>query len=162
MKRAKPQGWGPFQPGTLPADALDVDVLMRKHGIDREMAQRCVDRMRRETIMMNNRYQVNMIDVGEPFGPEVGMVRWLSIKRRDKAPIHDWRDLQRIKSELVGAECEAVELYPAESRVVDTANQFHLWVIVDPTVRLPLGFVDGRVVTGPEEAAAVGARQRAL
>jgi hypothetical protein len=37
--------------------------------------------------------------------------------------VHDWRDLQRIKNQLVGPECEAVELYPAESRKVDTANQ---------------------------------------
>lgn len=85
---------------------------------------------------------------------------WLSIKRRDREPIHDWRDLQRIKSELVGAECEAVELYPAESRVVDTANQYHLWVIAEPGVRFPIGFNDGRVLTDPKLAAAVGARQR--
>jgi hypothetical protein len=54
--------------------------------------------------------------------------------------VHDWRDLQRIKNELVGPECEAVELYPAESRLVDTANQYHLWADADPTYRFGLGF----------------------
>jgi hypothetical protein len=40
---------------------------------------------------------------------------WLSIKRRDKAPIDTdhWRVLQRIKNEIVGPEHEAVEVYPA-------------------------------------------------
>ena len=67
----------------------------------------------------------------------------LSIKRRDKAPIHDWRDLQQIKNVIVGTDYEAVELYPAEERVVDTANQYHLWVMNDPTYRFPFGFNQG-------------------
>jgi hypothetical protein len=71
----------------------------------------------------------------------------LSIKRLDRECVHDWRELQQIKSELVGPENEAVELYPAESRVVDTANQFHLWVASDPGYRFPFGFNAGRVVT---------------
>ena len=41
--------------------------------------------------------------------------------------IHDWRHFQLIKNELVGEEIEAIELYPAESRLHDTANQFHLF-----------------------------------
>lgn len=65
---------------------------------------------------------------------------WLSIKRNDQAPIKDWRDFQEIKNQIVGYENEAVELYPAESRLVDTANQYHLWVIKDPTFRFPFGF----------------------
>ena len=67
----------------------------------------------------------------------------LSIKYFDKRPIHDWRILQRIKNELVGEECEAIELYPAESRVVDTANQYHLFVFTDPEIRVPCGWTTG-------------------
>jgi hypothetical protein len=70
----------------------------------------------------------------------------LSIKRNDQKPIHDWRDLQRIKNELVGKENEGIELYPAESRVIDTANQFHLWVMADPAQRIEVGFFGGRHV----------------
>lgn len=40
---------------------------------------------------------------------------------------HDWRDFQRIKNDIVGAEWEAVELYPAESRLIDTSNYFYLF-----------------------------------
>ena len=81
------------------------------------------------------------------------------IKRRDKAPVHDWRDLQVIKNLIVGPEHEGFEIYPAESRLVDTANQYHVFVFLDPKVRLPVGFRT-REVTGAEQAAAVGARQR--
>lgn len=108
---------------------------------------------------LNNLYQVEVRDAdvrGEDWPPML----WLSIKRRDKNPIHDWRDLQRIKSEIVGPDCEGVEIYPAESRLVDSANQYHLWVIREPGIRFPFGFFDGRQVMGPEDAAKMGAKQR--
>lgn len=80
---------------------------------------------------------------------------WLSIRRLDRAPCRDWRDFQRIKNQLVGPECEAVELYPAESRLVDTANQFWLWCSNDPTFRYPIGFDAGRTVTSESGAGSV-------
>lgn len=82
----------------------------------------------------------------------------LSIKRNNRAPIRDWRVFQRIKNELCGPEREGVEIYPAESRLVDEANQYHLWVLPDG-VQLPFGFED-RFVSSPATAAAVGAQQR--
>ena len=51
----------------------------------------------------------------------------LSIRNADRSARHDWRDFQRIKNQLAGPEWEAVEIYPAESRLVDAANQYHLW-----------------------------------
>ena len=80
----------------------------------------------------------------------------LSIKRNDRQSIHDWRDLQRIKNELFGPEYEAIELYPAESRLVDEANQYHLWVIADESVKFPFGFADRIVAEKP----GLGAVQR--
>jgi hypothetical protein len=61
----------------------------------------------------------------------------LSIKRNDKKPIREWRDLLRIKNTLVGEEVEAVELFPAMSRLIDEANQYHLWCI--PNYTFPFG-----------------------
>ncbi|MDR3404310.1 MAG: hypothetical protein P4L99_17560 [Chthoniobacter sp.] len=69
----------------------------------------------------------------------------LDIAPLDGQPRASWREFQRIKNELVGPECEAVELYPAESRLVDTANQYHLWVNPDPRFRFPFGY-DRRIV----------------
>jgi hypothetical protein len=85
-----------------------------------------------------------------PNDPGMPVLVHLSIKRNDRAPIHDWRHLQQIKNELVGPECEGIEMYPAESRVVDTANQYHLWVFKDPSFRLPLGFATGKKLNADE------------
>lgn len=94
-----------------------------------------------EQIFINNRYQVHVRPMGD------GGMYHLSIRRMDRQPIHDWRDLQEIKNQLLGPECEAVEIYPAESRKVDSANQYHLWGVKDPTYRFPFGFDAGRMVS---------------
>ncbi|MCX6500795.1 MAG: hypothetical protein NTU93_18680 [Arthrobacter sp.] len=87
----------------------------------------------------NETYQVQVRPLGR------GWVH-LSIKRTDKQPVHDWRDLQAIKNQLVGPECEGLEIYPAESRLVDSANQYHLWVNSNHEDRIPFGFDEGRLV----------------
>lgn len=91
-----------------------------------------------DRIFLNSRYQVN---VREFVHPTLGPVCHLSIKTRDRSPRHDWRDFQRIKNELCGEECEGIELYPAESRLVDSSNQYHLWVFATD-VRVPVGFTE--------------------
>lgn len=113
-----------------------------------------------ERFVTNGLYNVHIVEV-EQLSDEAPPVTWLSICRIDRKTVRDWRDLQRIKNELVGEECEAVEIYPAESRLVDTSNQFHLWVMSDSRFRFPWGF-DERMVTTPEETAELspGAVQR--
>lgn len=111
-------------------------------------------------VYRNDRYQV-FVRPMEPFAPEMPAMVHASISRIDRAACHDWRDLQRIKNDIFGPECEAVELYPAETRLVDAANQYHLWVIPDPKLRFPFGF--SRRATSdeiPAEAALSNARQR--
>ena len=107
----------------------------------------------------NSRYQVWVYrgdSVPHDFGTEM---IWLAIKRLDKEPIHDWRDLQRIKNELVGEENEAMELYPKESRLVDECNQFHLWVFADENKYFPVGW-KSRKVGGKKSAEKIGGKQR--
>jgi len=106
-------------------------------------------------LWVNDRYVVSVTRHPD------GWVRLLSIRRQDRLPDVPWRHLQRIKNQLAGDEAEALELFPAESRLVDTANQRWLWCI-PPGEKFPVGFDDGRVVSGPEEAARVGAVQAAL
>lgn len=57
---------------------------------------------------------------------------YLSIKRLDILPIHNWRHMQQIKNDICGDEREGIEIYPAMSRIVDTCNQYHLWVFREP------------------------------
>ena len=75
---------------------------------------------------------------------------WLSIRNRDGSPLRDWRDYQRIKNELVDPEWEGVEVYPAESRLVDTTDTFHLWVFPKPLFTLPLNFQQRQVSEGAD------------
>ena len=45
---------------------------------------------------------------------------------------------QEIKNQLVSPDCEAVEIYPNEDRLIDTANQYHLFVF-PLKYKLPFG-----------------------
>jgi len=149
----------PFEHATLPPEALDVHAMAARYGLSETTAASQIERLRGQAIYMNDRYQVNVEIERAPFGEGTSDVAWLSIKRRDRAPVHDWRELQQIKNMIVGEAHEGFELYPAESRLVDTANQYHLWVFMDPGVRLPVGY-RSREVLGAADAAAVGAGQR--
>jgi hypothetical protein len=89
------------------------------------------------TTYANSRYmvEVNRIErVNQP------TLIWLSIKDLWRSARHDWRDFQRIKNELIGSEEEAIEIYPAESRLQDTANQFHLWCVEG--LQVSLGYIE--------------------
>jgi hypothetical protein len=85
------------------------------------------------------RWKNDLYVVGLRRGYDTDLV-WLTIRRCDgKAIYRDWRDFQAIKNQLIGEECEAIELYPAESRLLDAANQYHLYGIADPSFRFPVG-----------------------
>lgn len=101
-------------------------------------------------IYSNGIYEVWVVE--NVAGPDFPKMNWLSIKRYDRAPIRDWRELQRIKNELVGKDYEAVELFPAESRKVDSSNQYHLWVLAKKGLKFPFGYTYRDVLT-PEELA---------
>jgi hypothetical protein len=108
----------------------------------------------------NSIYTVFVHDVPQPEGwPEM---LTLSIRMHTRDVIRDWRDLQRIKNEVIGPENEAVELFPAESRLVDSANQFHLWVLKDPKARFPFGFTVRAVTDGTSKPDFMGAVQRKM
>jgi hypothetical protein len=118
----------------------------------------------RSTIWINDKYQVVRKLLPAKEQNLIADVYWLSIKRLDKEPIHDWRDLQQIKNELVDPEIEMWECYPKESQLVDTANQYHLWGFATTTKIIPFGFTDGRKVIDhdPEIEKATNTKQRKL
>ena len=90
-----------------------------------------------------------------------GKCTYLSIKRKDKKAIHDWRHFQQIKNELVGTEVEAMEMYPAESRLHDTVNQYHLFCLPKGT-SLKFGWFDRNVDYTPQEGGYNKPGQRGL
>lgn len=133
--------WRPFEEATPYRDGVDMSDELKEFG---------------ETFYANSHYlvfrrELRSTDPDQP--PQIH----LSMRTVENDARHDWREMQRVKNELAGPDWEAVELYPAESRVVDQANQYHLWCFA---FRLPFGFDEGEKRATPEEAAAVGATQR--
>lgn len=118
-----------------------------------KQARRLYEQMKKEVLYRSEYYQV-AIDKSPTHGFN-GMIIWhLSIKRNDKAPIMDWRDLQDIKNKLCGVECEAIQLFPAESRCVDSANQYHLWAFMkhgkhDRLPKIPIGWTQSLKMDDP-------------
>jgi hypothetical protein len=98
-------------------------------------------------MFINSRYQVTVYQ--READPPFGTIAHLSFRTLDRSPWHDWRDMQRLKNEICGPECDAVEIYPAESKLVDSANQYHLFVFKD--YKLPFGFSERLVGDGAWE-----------
>jgi hypothetical protein len=130
-------------------DKVDVDDLGPFEWVEVGLDEQEQEAYQSVKIMVSGRYAV-YVRPDTPTGWDVGedqlLVTHLSIKRHDREAIHDWRDFQLIKTTLCGKEAEAIEIYPAESRLVDTSNQYHLWVFPEGLM-LPVGFTDGRLVT---------------
>jgi hypothetical protein len=59
--------------------------------------------------------------------PQIGSLIHLAIRTPSNLE-PPWRDLQRIKNELVGPERFAVQVCPPEAHLVDGADMYHLWV----------------------------------
>tara|TARA_R100000742_G_C4278146_1_gene100661 strand:+ start:625 stop:1137 length:513 start_codon:yes stop_codon:yes gene_type:complete len=129
-----------------------IDIAKENgHKLPREIAKKMLNESKKQEIWINDKYQVNILrgkDCDQYIHMEdfKGKCDYISIKTLDKKPIHDWRDLQEIKNELCGKEREALEIYPSEHRLVDTANQYHLWVIPKDT-QIPFGFTHREVHT---------------
>lgn len=121
MKHRRP-AWTPFELGTPATDPMGGRIFI------------------------NSRYQINLRGIFtniEPFGPTVEM----SLKRRDKEPIFDWRDIQRIKNEVFGDQIYMVQVFPPEKYLVDTSNQYYFWVFLE--YEFPFGFKERLVSDRP-------------
>lgn len=146
----------PFVQTDIPDEYKTVEAYMNTFGAGRAEATHMRDLMMKEKFYINDKYQVNTSVVQSVLGE----ILHLSVKRLDKEPIHDWRDMQEIKNIFAGPECEGMEIYPAESRLVDCANQYHIWAFTSPDTRIPIGW-QTRLVASEIQAASVGAKQRA-
>lgn len=98
--------------------------------------EEAVRRMTPARAFVNSLYRVELFETPAS-GPHF---IHLGIQRLDQRPYKEWKHLQQIKNEIVGEEYEAIELFPAESRLVDAGHQYHLWVHRDPTFRFPVGW----------------------
>lgn len=64
------------------------------------------------------------------FTTSLGVFTHLWIKRhKGDATSVPWSSKQRIKDDLIGPERVAIEVFPAASELVDSADMYHLWVL---------------------------------
>ena len=134
--------WTPFELAT-PAHPIEALVDKTVHRYDE--------------LWVNSLYVVGVCRQEPTIPTPFGRLITLTIKRVDREAIHDWRDLQRIKNEILGPEIECIELYPAESRLVDTANQYYLFTL-EGLPQWPFGF--GERLVSETADATIGGRQR--
>jgi hypothetical protein len=108
-------------------------------------------------VFANDVYRVNLFEYPPQLAHLANPPGWaaMTIVRSDEGAARDWRHLQSIKNEVAGPEREAVELYPAESRVLDEANATHIFLAPEG-VRLPIGGLE-RSVARPGEPQPGGA-----
>tara|TARA_R100001082_G_scaffold71060_1_gene40499 strand:+ start:3516 stop:4049 length:534 start_codon:yes stop_codon:yes gene_type:complete len=120
----------------------------------KKAAHRLIDEETQADYFVSSMFQVaKRLLPPDQHGFGVNTPTYLSIKRLDREPINDWRAMQKIKNAIVGKEWEAVEIYPAESRLVDTANQYHLFCWDAP---FPIYVFNHREVLNSEEAEVLG------
>jgi hypothetical protein len=122
----QPSDWQPLV--QLPNDVgafsnSFINEVTRHYGLKWDDAKAWLERAHAGSqFYSNDLYHVEVGSTG------TGGLR-ITIRRIDGSATRDWRHFQEIKNQLAGEECEAVELYPAESRKVDTSNKWHLWVL---------------------------------
>lgn len=85
---------------------------------------------------------------GWPFGG--GEWKQLGIYCEDGEARHDFRDFQNIKNDICGEDWEAIELYPAESRLLDPSNYYMLWC----APKINIGINKGRTIACPKTCTA--------
>lgn len=108
-------------------------------------------------VFVNSRYEVWAYRWEFPIGPVVS----LAIRRHDGHERRDWRDLQRIKNEILGPETEAVDLLPAFVRDIGADPLFDfetvLWGLPPGFVH-PFGLSDTRLLSDTSSHGAVQRR----
>jgi hypothetical protein len=124
------------------------------HPLDRVVEGNQPDNEKEPEIWESDIYQVTVRrwTHDKVFGTRGGMIQ-LGINSHDGTARHDWRDFQGIKNQLAGSDCEAFELYPAESRLLDPSNYYTLWCFPG-LKRIKVGIDEGRRVFDADEAMA--------
>jgi hypothetical protein len=146
--------------GSFRNDDKLIAATVKEFGVTVEEATRALeDEKKQEQIWVNEKYQVAV----RRFNHEkFGLCLQINIRRRDGNVIfRDWREFQKIKNQLADPEFEAIEIYPAESRLVDTSNKYQLWVICDRNFRWPFGWTS-RDVRDENKESPPGMKQRKL
>jgi len=144
-KRQRTRSWQPLEPADL-AEPEKARARYLAAGLD-------PDKELPREVWRNDLYTVALRWDTED-GRD-GLVQ-ISYHRHDRAAVRDWRHGQQIKNETMGPLRWAVELYPSERDLMDTSNEYHLWVM---PVGTPMPFGShGAAVAEPQDLRAADER----
>lgn len=129
------------------SESVAIKGFMDRFGVDEATAEAMAEQVLSEELYTNGKYQVTKSKPHRTGVPGWPAMIHLSIIPLDGKPVHSWHDLQSIKNALVGPEFEAIEIYPAESRLVDMGHNYHLWVFSPEEFSVPIGW-SKRMVKG--------------
>ena len=118
-----PQWWVDQQ-----AERVFADIQKRYPDIPKEAIEEQIS----DETWGSDTYTVNVHYQG---GDRDGFVE-LAIHNHNRTTHVPWRHMQQIKNEILGEEREGVQIFPAESRLIDTANEY--WIYVYPTGKSPM------------------------
>lgn len=76
-------------------------------------------------VLRNNHYVVQIFAEDRMMFGRV--MHKMMIRRNDAEPIREWTSLQKIKTQILGAERVAIQVFPKESELVDVANMYWLF-----------------------------------
>ena len=136
MSKKKPTPKKVWQPLVLDPDwyreqqRAEVARMVRDQIPD--ISDERIDDLMNDETWGNDRYTVTVHFLD---GDRDGFVE-LTIHNHRRTTHIPWRHLQQIKNEVLGADREAVQLFPAEDRLVDTANEY--WLYAYPTGKAPM------------------------
>ena len=127
-----------FAPAKVPDKALDWRTYTQEpYLLDEATARALAERVGQEEVFLSASFQVN-VRACRP-KEEWPLMFHASIKRRDREVLIDRSAFQLIKNEIFGERFEGMELYPSRDRVLDQANQYHLWVPAEEGAWLDVG-----------------------
>ena len=78
---------------------------------------------------------------------EWGIVEHAFIRNKDNSDI-SWKEKQKIKNDLFGRNRTAIEVFPAESRLIDKVGAYHIWILPEE-MELPFGLHENDTSTEP-------------
>ena len=117
-----------FNPARLPEAALRWHTYTQApYHLDETTARTLTARLRQERVFLSSSHQVCVRD-DEPSSNPWGIWAHVHLKRRDRRPLAMRWEMNSIKEAVLGDAFEAYELLPAESRLTDSANQYHFFV----------------------------------
>ena len=151
----KEEGWGEFELVANHVDPVSPEEGNLVKAIAAEALISASDDVRKargfepDYLLYENKVFMVIVRLLEYKDPRADKI-WLSIKRHDRTSDVGWRDLQAIKNRLCGTDCVGLEVYPEHRKVVDTCNQYHLWVH-RPNVEIDFGYHERLVCMDDED-----------